>query len=172
MDVSQRVAESLDFKGAGTARIKVEYVGRASLKGSDDDKLLATLRIDGGPASLDGGPAEETMLASDAPPDAPEPRPPPRETLAQVQRSPRPETDFAIDAVQDPLPPRRRLASPVPPQRPYDVSVGEGSLLASGRADAPRAFDARAASRPGVRPLVSFAPIETAAKTGPAQSDD
>ena len=36
IDVSQRVAEALDFKNAGTARVRVEYVGRASTHGSDD----------------------------------------------------------------------------------------------------------------------------------------
>jgi rare lipoprotein A len=53
MDVSQRVAEALDFHGAGTARVKVEWIGRAGLDGDDDNKLLATLRDDG-PATLDG----------------------------------------------------------------------------------------------------------------------
>ena len=57
MDVSSRVADALDFKGAGTAHVKVEYVGRASLEGSDDRKLLATLRLDGAPATLDGTPS-------------------------------------------------------------------------------------------------------------------
>ena len=41
MDVSQRVAEALSFKGEGTARIRVDYIGRASLTGSDDEKLMA-----------------------------------------------------------------------------------------------------------------------------------
>ena len=38
MDVSSRVADALDFKGAGTAHVKVEYIGRASLEGSDEDE--------------------------------------------------------------------------------------------------------------------------------------
>src|ERR1700730_9972508 len=42
MDVSSPVAHGLDFKGAGTARIKVEYIGRAALEGSDDSKLTPT----------------------------------------------------------------------------------------------------------------------------------
>jgi rare lipoprotein A len=54
MDVSERVAEALDFKRAGTARVRVEYVGRASIQGSDDQKLLATLREDGRPAPFPG----------------------------------------------------------------------------------------------------------------------
>lgn len=54
MDVSQRVAEALDFRSAGTARVKVEWIGRANLAGDDDAKLLATLRDDGEPANLEG----------------------------------------------------------------------------------------------------------------------
>jgi rare lipoprotein A len=44
LDVSQRVAEVLDFKSRGMARVRIDYVGPASLKGSDDQKLLATYR--------------------------------------------------------------------------------------------------------------------------------
>ena len=36
IDVSNRAAELLDFKGNGVARVRVEYVGRAPLDGSDD----------------------------------------------------------------------------------------------------------------------------------------
>ena len=44
MDVSSRAAELLEFKGNGVARVRVEYVGRAPLEGSDDNQLIATLR--------------------------------------------------------------------------------------------------------------------------------
>ena len=44
IDVSNRAAELLEFKGNGVARVRVEYVGRAPLEGSDDRQLLATLR--------------------------------------------------------------------------------------------------------------------------------
>lgn len=54
MDVSQRVAEALDFRSAGTAQVKVEWIGRADIAGDNDAKLLATLRDDGRPAMLDG----------------------------------------------------------------------------------------------------------------------
>ena len=63
MDVSSRTADVLGFKGEGTARIKVEYVGRAPLEGSDDNMLLASLRTDGSPANLEGYSAP-TMVAS------------------------------------------------------------------------------------------------------------
>jgi rare lipoprotein A len=44
IDVSNRAAELLDFKGNGVARVRVEYVGPAPLEGSDDRQLVATLR--------------------------------------------------------------------------------------------------------------------------------
>jgi len=43
-DVSSRAAELLEFKNNGVARVRVEYVARAPLEGSDDRQLLATLR--------------------------------------------------------------------------------------------------------------------------------
>lgn len=66
MDVSQKTAEALAFRHLGTARIKLEYLGQASLAGSDDKLLLATLRTDGQPAAIPGTSAP-TMVASAAP---------------------------------------------------------------------------------------------------------
>jgi rare lipoprotein A len=44
VDVSNKAAELLEFKGNGVARVRVEYVARAPLEGSDDRQLMATLR--------------------------------------------------------------------------------------------------------------------------------
>ena len=44
IDVSNKAAELLEFKGNGVARVRVEYVGRAPIEGSDDRQLIATLR--------------------------------------------------------------------------------------------------------------------------------
>src|SRR5438874_11105429 len=44
IDVSNKAAELLEFKGNGVAKVRVEYVGRAPLEGSDDRQLIATLR--------------------------------------------------------------------------------------------------------------------------------
>src|SRR6266540_2672585 len=44
IDLSSRAAEMLDVRRAGTALVRVEYVGPAPLEGSDDRKLIATLR--------------------------------------------------------------------------------------------------------------------------------
>ncbi len=44
IDVSNTAAHLLDFRSNGIARVRVEYVGRAPLEGSDDRQLMATLR--------------------------------------------------------------------------------------------------------------------------------
>jgi rare lipoprotein A len=51
IDVSVRTAKLLGFYGDGVTKVKVEYVGRAPLQGSDDRKLEATLR-EGTPGRL------------------------------------------------------------------------------------------------------------------------
>jgi rare lipoprotein A len=62
IDVSARTAQLLGFSDRGTARVRVEYAGRASLEGSDDTRLEATLRR-GTPAP---GPGEIKLAASQA----------------------------------------------------------------------------------------------------------
>jgi rare lipoprotein A len=93
MDVSSRVADLLDFKSSGTAKVKVEYVGPAPLEGSDDSTLLATLRAAGAPA----------MVASRAPAAASEPAADP--TLATIASNP------------------KLLKAPPPPPRPFDLGA-------------------------------------------------
>ena len=66
IDVSNKAAELLDFRGNGVARVRVEYVGRAPLEGSDDRQLLATLRT-GVPA-----PSPSTVRIASANPFVPE----------------------------------------------------------------------------------------------------
>ena len=71
IDVSVRAAKLLGFHDKGTTQVRVDYVGPASLGGSDDSKLEATLR-NGVPAP---GPAEVRMAS--ARPDIPRyPEPP------------------------------------------------------------------------------------------------
>lgn len=76
IDLSERAADALGFHRKGTGRVRVQYVGRASLGGSDDEKLLATLRTDGLPAHLtpqtqvaSGGPGEGRGRADDRTPE-------------------------------------------------------------------------------------------------------
>jgi rare lipoprotein A len=61
MDVSSRVADVLDMKAMGTAKVKVDYVGPAPMEGSDDSQLLASLRTDGSPANMIGYSAPAMM---------------------------------------------------------------------------------------------------------------
>src|ERR1700749_4148831 len=66
IDVSNRAAELLEFKGNGIARVRVEYVARAPLEGSDDRQLIATLRT-GVPA-----PSPSTVRVASTHPFVPE----------------------------------------------------------------------------------------------------
>jgi peptidoglycan lytic transglycosylase len=66
IDVSNKAAELLQFKGNGVARVRVEYVGPAPLDGSDDRMLMATLRT-GVPA-----PAPSLVRLASARPFVPE----------------------------------------------------------------------------------------------------
>src|SRR3982074_785546 len=66
IDVSNKAAELLEFKGNGVARVRVEYVGRAPLEGSDGRQLTATLRT-GVPA-----PSPSTVRIASARPFVPE----------------------------------------------------------------------------------------------------
>jgi rare lipoprotein A len=75
MDVSYRAAKLLEFERSGTARVRVEYVGRASLDGSDDRQLMATLRS-GQPA-----PPPSAVMVASAKPFVPELSSPTRGTI-------------------------------------------------------------------------------------------
>jgi len=66
IDVSNKAAELLEFRSTGVARVRVEYVGRAPLEGSDDRQLVATLRT-GAPA-----PAPSLVRVASARPFVPE----------------------------------------------------------------------------------------------------
>jgi len=118
MDVSQRVAEALDFKNIGTARVQVDYVGKAGLEGSDDQTLLATLRTDGNFASLNGIP-----------------------TLAPILVAVRPAAPVGGRAALEPptvladAAPLRATAvlparGPLPPNRPFDLGAIRQVLVA------------------------------------------
>ena len=71
IDLSIGTAKALNFYGHGLARVRVEFVGRAPLEGTDDKLLLATLR-EGSPAPA----PSKVMLASAKPflPEAPSSR--------------------------------------------------------------------------------------------------
>jgi peptidoglycan lytic transglycosylase len=67
IDLSIGTAKALDFYHKGVARVRVEYVGRAPIEGSDDAMLMATLR-EGSPA-----PAPSKVMVAAAKPFIPKP---------------------------------------------------------------------------------------------------
>jgi rare lipoprotein A len=116
IDVSQKTAEALDFRQAGTAPVRVEYVGRASTNGSDDEILLASLRTDGGPASLSA--PSRTLFA-----EAPQARPSvPSNALAWRRQEAEVSLSEATGApAQAVLPVAAQI--PLPPERPFDLGT-------------------------------------------------
>jgi rare lipoprotein A len=113
MDVSHRVADLLDFRSRGTARVKVDYIGPASLAGSDDRKLAQTLRQDGRLAQLDMH-HPPTYVAETRPVQtaAAEIKPPPASTANAAVEPPLTTTPTAFTG---PL--------PLPPTRPFDLDI-------------------------------------------------
>jgi rare lipoprotein A len=133
MDVSSRVADVLDFKRYGMAKVRVDYVGPASLSGSDDTELLATLRT-GGPAQFAGAPDATVAGAAPALPFGSLIR---RARGVVVAAAPTaqpqpPETSVAVEAAAAPSPAPIRADyapadAPLPPRRPYDIGLTSGA---------------------------------------------
>ncbi len=126
MDVSQRVAESLDFRGAGTARIRVDYIGKASLAGTDDDKLVATLRTDGQLARLEGmSDGSDAQMAANTGSGLPLPRapasPPQPTRVARLTGREEPAPDQTEPHTLQPV--GRLVKAPVPPARPFEITA-------------------------------------------------
>lgn len=152
IDLSQRASNMLDFRGRGLARVRVEYVGRAPLEGSDDRMLLATLRTDGSPAPRPAMGSGNTMIASAAPATqqaaaAPAPAPAPvqqAEAPRQVEEAPRglfqvgraapaPQPPVASDAIT-------MASAPVPLNRPTGIdAIPQTTVVARMSRDLPQA---------------------------------
>jgi rare lipoprotein A len=117
MDVSRKTAEALDFCQKGTTRVKIEYIGAASLSGSNDEKLLATLRSDG-PASLGGWDRDRDMVAGNAPSAA---------ATAETQSIALPAGGGASAPDSAPAGRFAGRAVPLPPARPFDLGTIPGA---------------------------------------------
>ncbi|WP_029002469.1 septal ring lytic transglycosylase RlpA family protein [Azorhizobium doebereinerae] len=153
IDVSHRTADLLGFSSKGVAKVRVDFVSRAPLDGSDDRKLVASLRQDGGPAEV---PANSAVQVASAAPFVP--------SLPMV------------------MPQSAPGEIPVPLQRPFDLGHAEAGEQVADATPAPAPMRAAAvhpveapqvASRPAARPVtvasssqsssVSSAPNATAA---------
>jgi rare lipoprotein A len=115
IDVSNRAATLLEFRGHGIAQVRVEYVGRAPLEGSDDRQLVATLRTN------EPAPPPSAVRVAAAPsfvPEIPQPtRLARRDDTASEERSSAYVTRGSIDPSSDVEPvltPRTRIARAVP----------------------------------------------------------
>lgn len=98
IDVSHRTADLLGFSSNGVAKVRVEFVSLAPLDGSDDRKLMATLRQDGTPAEA---PLNSAVQVASAAPFIPSlPRVMPQSSGGEI---------------------------PVPLQRPFDLGHGEAA---------------------------------------------
>lgn len=176
IDLSQRTADLLEFRHLGTARVRVEYVGRAALRGSDDRMLIASLTTDGTPAAIPGMSQPATMVANAPPLTSPritpatvqaevaEPataqsqQPSPR--LALAQAPPATSAPVTISEIVRPV-----AGAPRPPERPFDLATIPGAATPTSFAG-PQPASARiaaTASRPVVASLYYAKPI------GPAQ---
>lgn len=149
MDVSERVANALNFKGEGTTRVRIDYLGKAGLAGSDDVKLAASLRTDGQPAVSPIGPGATTMVASAEPfgrpaaslrPNTPPAQPAafasrpapnatpipsePDDEVAETPAAPAAAPAAARALAYQPTPVR---GIPAPPNRPFDLGTIPGA---------------------------------------------
>jgi len=118
MDVSRKTAEALDFCQRGTTPVKVEYIGAASLAGSNDEKLLATLRSNG-PASLGGWTGRShDKVAWNAP-----------SQFAPAEAEPVALSAGGAASAQDSAPASHFAGrtAPLPPARPFDLGTIPGA---------------------------------------------
>jgi rare lipoprotein A len=181
IDVSVRTAKLLGFHDNGIARVRVDYVGRAAIEGSDDAKLAATLRR-GTPAP---GPSEVRLAsARPIPPESPGP--------AAVRGSAPIPPDRPFELGQEAAPTRlakRTSASEVAAvtRQPLAPVVGKPRTAASAAArqvasqvasrEPPPSFAARfapAANIPTaalpVEPTPAYAPVAPAPSNGAVMS--
>jgi rare lipoprotein A len=120
IDLSIGTAKALNFYGNGLARVRVEYLGRAPIEGSDDRMLMATLR-DGSPA-----PAPSRVLLAAAKPFIPgvpgfgDPPLPTERPFTLGSGSTNPTRTAAVSEVTSASRP-----SPKQPSRPSPASAGD-----------------------------------------------
>ncbi len=130
IDLSSKAAHLLGFQQNGVARVRVEYVGRASLEGSDDRKLIATLR--------QGEPAPPPILMASARPTLTLAEP------ARLSRGPVPVPGERPFSLGEPVPATSsEMTSISRVRRPAGLDVGGASpvsAFASPRYDAPAGF--------------------------------
>jgi len=145
MDVSSRVADALDFKRMGTANVKLDYIKPAGLAGSDDLILMATLRDDGKPATIDGTPQGSPVMVAETE------EKPAREEKTNVVAS-------LFSRAEEPKPAAQRVATPVQNAADALEDIDEEDLIPAMPVRRPVAIGLL----PGARPAPAVAPVQLA----------
>lgn len=153
IDLSVKTARLLEFHGQGVARVRVEYIGRAPLAGSDDRKLIATLRDGNSPVS------DKVLVASNKnfAPAFFDSRP-------MTEVPPPPQRPFRVDGSHQvaSLEPEAEEAVPRAVEQPR---LSEQPRLAANVLRAPVASHGVAAA-PSVSPVSAYAPTRYDAPAG------
>ncbi|MEH3144111.1 MAG: septal ring lytic transglycosylase RlpA family protein [Methylobacterium frigidaeris] len=147
MDVSQAVSESLGFHRRGTTKVRVEYVGKAPVAGSDDRVLMATLR-DGGQR------APTSILVAEAETES---RPlayrPASEEGDTPRRAPAPVRVAQAEPAARPVPGTRPVPGVRPaPAAPVRLAAAQTRPSADRSSDKPLAYAAHSGPKPGSAP--------------------
>lgn len=124
IDLSKRAADLLDYSHGGTAKVKVEYAGRAPLDGHDDAFLMASVRGVPGFPSPDrfGQPASGVMIAMNGP--TPTHAPSPVRGLAARADTVSPQAAMVVSAAAGPSQVVIPQDIPLPGERPDFSSDG------------------------------------------------
>lgn len=146
VDVSEQVATSLGFKHLGTARVRVDYLGRAPMEGDDDGMLLATLSDNWRPAQLGRAFPQKTQVAS---------------TTAFAPQTPA----QPAPAVQNASPAKAVPAVALPSRPPAAPAKGSAAKVLPGQKAAPARFVAQVPSK---QVASKQAPVKTVAGKAPA----
>ena len=125
VDVSEQVATGLNFKHLGTARLRVDYIGRAPVNVDDSALLQATLRIDGTAAQLDGRGVASSKMANRTIGDRPSSFT--HDPFGDESRTSFERADGGAGAGAGAV--QARDVVPLPPQRPF--SMGESGFKPS-----------------------------------------
>jgi peptidoglycan lytic transglycosylase len=110
IDVSVRTAKLLGFYGKGVTRVRVQYVGRAPLKGSSDRKLAETLR--------DNTPLAGMQLAANEPFEGTFFDPHPMTRLPAHRAPTPPERPYAAGGTSAPVQAYKQVAEAEPQSAP------------------------------------------------------
>lgn len=133
IDLSGRASHLLNFRHHGVARVRVEYVGRAPLEGTDDRMLLATLRTDGSPAPRPGNAVMPTMIASAEPATRAAEAAPVREAAPTMQLASSESRAVTLPAAAPAEAQATMASAPVPIARPSDLAPAPAAVTTVAR---------------------------------------